>query len=79
METTNGTLSAAVVAGRAYPHSAFDLGVRRIALKSSGAWGRGPGDYGRTAYFTTDGATAQAPDGVVGTAKLLRLVLPSTS
>ena len=46
---------------------------------SSGAWGRGPGDYGRTAYFTTDGGTAQAPDGVVRTAKLLRVVLPSTS
>ena len=46
---------------------------------SSGAWGRGPGDYGRTAYFTTDGGTAQAPDGVVGTAKLLRVVLPSMS
>jgi hypothetical protein len=45
---------------------------------SSGAWGRGPGDYGRTAYFTTDGGTAQAPDGVDRTAKLLRIVLPST-
>ena len=46
---------------------------------SSGAWGRGSGDYGRTAYFTTDGGTAQAPDGVVRTAKLLRVVLPSMS
>ena len=43
---------------------------------SSGAWRRSPGDYGRTAYFTTDGGTAQAPDGVVRTAKLLRVVLP---
>jgi hypothetical protein len=46
---------------------------------SSGAWRRGPGDYGRTAYFTTDGGTAQSPDGVVRTAKLLRVVLPSMS
>jgi hypothetical protein len=42
---------------------------------SSGAWGRGPGEYRRTAYFTTDGGTAQAPDGVVRTAKLLRAYL----
>ena len=46
---------------------------------SSGAWRRGPGDYGRTAYFTTDGGTAQSPDGVVRTAKLLRVVLPPMS
>lgn len=46
---------------------------------SSGAWGRGPRDDGRTAYFTTDGGTAQSPDGVVRTAKLLRVVLPSPS
>ena len=46
---------------------------------SSGAWRRGPGDYGRTAYFTTDGGTAQPPDRVARTAKLLRVVLPSMS
>ena len=46
---------------------------------SSGAWRRGSGDYGRIAYFTTDGGTAEAPDGVVRTAKLLRVVLPLTS
>ena len=44
---------------------------------SSGAWGRAPGDYGRTAYFTTDGGTAQAPGGIVRTAKLLRVDLCS--
>ncbi len=46
---------------------------------SSGAWRRGPGDYGRTAYITTDGGTAQPPDGIVRTAKLLRVVLPQMS
>ena len=41
---------------------------------SSGAWRRHPGDYGRTAYFTTDGGTAQAPsDGKIRPAKLLRV------
>lgn len=44
---------------------------------SSGAWRRGPGDYGRTAYFTTDGGTAQPPDGIFRTAKLLRVVFPA--
>ena len=46
---------------------------------SSGAWRRGAGDYGRTAYFTTDGGTAQPPDGVFRTAKLLRVVFPAMS
>ena len=43
---------------------------------SSGVWRRGPGDYGRVAYFTTDGGTAQSPDGVSRTAKLLRVAFP---
>ncbi len=43
---------------------------------SSGAWLRGPGDYGRNAYFTTDGGTAQPPDGVYRTAKMLRVAFP---
>lgn len=43
---------------------------------SSGVWRRGPGDYGRVAYFTTDGGTAQSPDGVSRTAKLLRVTFP---
>jgi hypothetical protein len=46
---------------------------------SSGAWRREPGDYGRTAYFTTDGGTAQPPDSVYRTAKVLRVVLPAPS
>ncbi len=43
---------------------------------SSGVWRRGPGDYGRVAYFTTDGGTAQSPDGVSRTAKLLLVTFP---
>jgi hypothetical protein len=43
---------------------------------SSIVWGRGPADYGRTAYVTTDGGTtAPPPDGRVRSAKVLRLVL----
>jgi hypothetical protein len=43
---------------------------------SSGVWRRSPGDYGRVAYFTTDGGTAQSPDGVLRTAKVLRVTFP---
>ena len=43
---------------------------------SSGASRRRPGDYGRTAYFTTDGGTAQSPDGKFRTAKVLRVDFP---
>jgi len=46
---------------------------------SSGVWRRGPGDYGRVAYFTTDGGTAQSPDGISRTAKVLRVTFPSAS
>jgi hypothetical protein len=46
---------------------------------SSGAWRRGPGDYGRTAYFATDGGTAAPPEGVFRTAKILRVVFPGAS
>ena len=46
---------------------------------SSGAWGRRPGDYGRTAYFTTDGGTAQSPDGKSRTAKLVCVEFPPIS
>jgi hypothetical protein len=41
---------------------------------SSAAWGRGPGDYGRVAYVTTDGGTtAPPPDGRIRPAKVLRV------
>jgi hypothetical protein len=46
---------------------------------SSGAWRRGPGDHGRTAYFATDGGTAAPPDGIFRTAKLVRVVFPAAS
>ncbi|HME31793.1 MAG TPA: hypothetical protein VKG65_03475 [Terriglobales bacterium] len=39
---------------------------------SSAAWGRAPGDYGRVAYFTTDGGTASPPPGAQP-AKVLRM------
>jgi hypothetical protein len=41
---------------------------------SSAAWGRGPTDYGRVAYVTTDGGTtAPPPDGIVRPARVLRV------
>jgi sugar lactone lactonase YvrE len=44
---------------------------------SSAAWSRRPGEYGRVAYFTTDGGTAAPPpDGVRRPAKVLRVDLP---
>ena len=44
---------------------------------SSGAWGRLPGEYGKVAYFITDGGTASPPpDGLRRPAKLLRVELP---
>jgi alkylhydroperoxidase family enzyme len=44
---------------------------------SSAAWGRAPGDYGRVAYFTTDGGTASPPPGGPRSATLLRVELPN--
>ena len=41
---------------------------------SSAAWSRVPGEYGRIAYFTTDGGqTAPPPDKIVRSAKVLRV------
>jgi sugar lactone lactonase YvrE len=41
---------------------------------SSAAWSRVPGEYGRVAYFTTDGGqTAPPPDKIVRSAKVLRV------
>jgi hypothetical protein len=59
-------------------------GVRRCAAgeplteqligPSSGAWGRGPGEYGRVAYFLTDGGTkALKADQIVRPARVLRV------
>ena len=44
---------------------------------SSAAWGRLSGEYGKVAYFITDGGTASPPpDGIRRPAKLLRVELP---
>ena len=43
---------------------------------SAGAWGRAPGEYGRVAYFTTDGGTASPPAGGARPARLVRVELP---
>ena len=40
---------------------------------SGGAWGRKPGELGRTAFFITDGGTASPAPGGPQTAKLLRV------
>jgi hypothetical protein len=46
---------------------------------SSAAWGRRPGDYGRTAYVTTDGGLVAPPtDDMVRPARLLRAEWPAT-
>ena len=43
---------------------------------SAGAWGRAPGNKGRIAYFSSDGGTAQPPDGIYRKARVLRAELP---
>jgi hypothetical protein len=40
---------------------------------SAGSWGRAPGEYGRVAYFTTDGGTASPPEGGPRPAKLMKI------
>ncbi len=42
---------------------------------SAGAWRRGANDYGRVAYFTTDGGTASPPPDGARPAKLMRVEL----
>ena len=45
---------------------------------TKGAWGRGPGEYGKIAYFQTDGGTKSLPiaaGGVVRPAAVLRVEL----
>ena len=56
---------------------AGDPFIETLVGPSAGAWGRAPGDRGRIAYFTSDGGTAQPPDGRYRTAKVLRVALPS--
>ena len=46
----------------------------------SGAWSRLLGEYGKIAFFLSDGGTASPPpDGIVRPAKLLRVGLPGAS
>ena len=59
--------------------AAGDPFTETLVGPSSGVWRRDPGDYGRVAYFTTDGGTAQPPDGVLRTAKVLRVTFPASS
>ncbi len=48
--------------------------TERLLGPSSAAWSRVPGEYGRVAYFTTDGGqTVPPPDKIVRSAKLLRV------
>ncbi|OBH93611.1 hypothetical protein [Mycobacterium scrofulaceum] len=56
-------------------HLAGDPFDDALVGPSSAAWGRGPGEYGRVAYVTTDGGTTASPDGVVRQAALLRVEL----
>ncbi len=56
---------------------AGDPFVETLVGPSAGAWSRVPGERGRIAYFTTDGGTAQPPDGVFRPAKILRVGLPA--
>ena len=45
---------------------------------TAGSWGRGRGQAGRVAYFTTDGGIKNPLDGVVREAMVLRVEFPST-
>jgi hypothetical protein len=56
-------------------HLAGDPFDDALVGPSSAAWSRGPGDYGRVAYVTTDGGTTAPPDGIVRNAAVLRVAL----
>lgn len=45
----------------------------RLVGPSAGAWSRAAGEHGRIGYFVTDGGTAEPPDGIFRTAKVLRV------
>ncbi|HZC81184.1 MAG TPA: hypothetical protein VE222_05605, partial [Nitrospiraceae bacterium] len=65
------------------PSENSDFGRHSVAGKpfteqpigpTTGAWGRGPGEYGRVAYFLTDGGTkSPPPDGIVRPATVVRV------
>jgi hypothetical protein len=46
---------------------------------SAGHWGRGPDEYGRVAFVTTDGGTATPPPGGVRPATVVRVVFTAGS
>ena len=53
---------------------ASDPFTEQLIGPTNGRWRRGPGEYGRVAYFLTDGGTkSPPPDGVVRPAKVLRV------
>ena len=58
---------------------AGDPFTEQLIGPSSAAWGRRPGDYGRVAYFTTDGGTASPPPGGPRPATLLRVELAKSA
>jgi hypothetical protein len=64
-QNTNGRFS---VAG--------DPFTEELIGPSAGACGMAPGEYGRLAYFTSDGGTASPPAGGVRPAQLVRVELP---
>jgi hypothetical protein len=56
---------------------AGDPFAEELVGPSSGAWGRLPGEYGKHAYFITDGgAVSPPPDGIRRPANLLCVELP---
>jgi hypothetical protein len=55
---------------------AGDPFMQELIGPSAGSWGRVPGEYGRLAYFTTDGGTASPPAGGARPAQLVRVELP---
>ncbi|KAH7408840.1 hypothetical protein BKA64DRAFT_571470 [Cadophora sp. MPI-SDFR-AT-0126] len=44
---------------------------------TAGAWGRGPNEAGKVAYFSTDGGIKNPHDGVVKHSKVLRISFPT--
>ena len=57
-----------------FPQSvAGDPFTEELIGPCSGAWGRASGDYGKVAYFITDGGTASPPPSGPTPAKLLRV------
>ncbi len=58
---------------------AGDPYTEQLIGPSSAAWGRGPGEAGKIAYFTTDGGTASPPPDGPHPATLVRVEFPSIS